>query len=1105
MATLSKEYRKLLENVVAAARIAAVAGARKALVALRVGDKDAPVEPEKRVFRNQLRAHGRQLGDRLRSDGIQEITRLEQACAYEHWHRMLFARFLAENNLLLHPEYGVAMSLAEIQEDARGKGQDWLSLASDYAQQMLIEVFRPDDPVLQVVMPPETRQELDEKLAQLPSEIFLAEDSLGWVYQFWQRDEKERVNKSEVKIGADELSPVTQLFTEDYMVLFLLHNTLGAWWTAKRRAEGRDSALPNYAWTYLRINEDGSPAAGGFPGWPRTVRELKLLDPCMGSGHFLAFALPILAYMRMEEEDLGLAEAIHVVLSQNLYGLELDPRCSQIAAFNLALTAWRLIGHYDLLPTLNLACSGLGINASENDWTTLAVGDERARHMMQKLYSLFRQAPSLGSLIDPTRFRKDLFSSDLSEVSPLLRRALASEQSSDERKELAVAAQGLLASAQILADRFTLVATNVPYLGRGRQNEELANYCEEFYSDSKADLASSFVDRAIQFCVEGGTAAIVTKQEPLFLGQFKQQRRRLLTDIQWDFVCRLGPRAFETITGERVTVALLCLTRRLPLQDHLFTGWDVTDGKTPSEKAIRLLTVGSEKSNQKEQTRNPDSRVVFGKSEETPLLRDYATALAGHLVGDSIRFERFFWEVRSVSDEWEFLQSTVDVTQPHGGKSSIILWEHERGSMFQLAQSVKHLNHVAQNWLRGKPNWGKRGVLINQMQGLSATLYLGDIYDCNCCAIIPKEPENLRAIWAYCISERFAENVRRLDQKMNVAPHTLLKVPFDISYWNSVADELFPIGLPVPTSSDVTQWLFDGNPRYSSHSLQAAVSRLVGYRWPRQTGSSFPDCPSVGKDGILLHEDSDGIVCLNSLSGEPPAADSLRMLLADVYGSEWSAAKLTELLHDRDSLELWLRDKFFGEHCDVFQSRPFVWHIWDGRKDGFHALVNYHKLAGPHGEGRRTLERLIYTSLGDWISRQRAEVTSGADGAEARLAAALHLQTELENILRGEPPYDLFVRWKPMHEQAIGWEPDLNDGVRLNMRPWLMAKPYQSTKRDASILRVTPIKLPLGKDRGKEPPRDETDFPWFADSQERTNDIHLTIAEKRKARELKKV
>jgi hypothetical protein len=260
----------------------------------------------------------------------------------------------------------------------------------------------------------------------------------------------------------------------------------------------------------------------------------------------------------------------------------------------------------------------------------------------------------------------------------------------------------------------------------------------------------------------------------------------------------------------------------------------------------------------------------------------------------------------------------------------------------------------------------------------------------------------------------------------------------------------------------------------------------------------------LASDGLEKHADADGIVCLSSISGEPPAADKLRALLTDAFGPEWSATKLTKLLGNSNSLETWLSDKFFEEHCALFDGRPFVWHIWDGRKDGFHALVNYHKLAGPNDEGRKTLEKLIYTSLGDWISRQKAEVLSGADGAESRLAAALQLQSELEKILRGDPPYDIFIRWKPIHEQAIGWEPDLNDGVRLNMRPWLMAKPYQANKKDACILRVTPIRLPLGKDRGKEPDRDKSDFPWFAETRDRNNDVHLTLDEKHKARQQKK-
>ena len=177
-----------------------------------------------------LRVHAKQLGDRL----DERPARLIQAVAYEHWHRLLFARFLIENDLLLHPEHGVALSLDEVKELALGESREWVEVAAEYAQRMLLRrVFQPEDPALRVSLPPEKRLQLEAKLNSLPREVFLADDSLGWVYQFWQRDEKERVNKSEVKIGADELAPVTQLFTEDYMVLFLLENTLGAWWAGK--------------------------------------------------------------------------------------------------------------------------------------------------------------------------------------------------------------------------------------------------------------------------------------------------------------------------------------------------------------------------------------------------------------------------------------------------------------------------------------------------------------------------------------------------------------------------------------------------------------------------------------------------------------------------------------------------------------------------------------------------------------------------------------------------------------------------------------------------------------------------------------------------------
>lgn len=1104
MATLSREQRKLLENTVVAARNAAERGAEKMLTSLGAGSRDAPdsLSPKEKALRNQLREHGRQLGDKRFPNGAQETIHLRQACAYEHWHRLLFARFLAENDLLVNPEYGVAMSLAEIQETARAQNLDWLNLASNYAQRMLLEVFQPDDPVLQVVMPPENRQELEESLAQLPTEIFKADDSLGWVYQFWQRNEKERINKSEAKIGADELASVTQLFTEDYMVLFLLHNTLGAWWTAKRRAEGQDHRLRDYEWTYLRLNEDGTPAAGTFEGWPKAARLLRVLDPCMGSGHFLTFALPVLARMRQEEEGSTIAEAIHHVLAENLFGLELDARCSQIAAFNLALTAWRMVGHPIQLPAMNLACSGLGINASKDSWVALAGDKGLARDTLSELYTTFQKAPTLGSLIDPSRVGRPLLIAKFEEVWPLLERALAAEQQNDESRELAVAAKGVLSAARILADNFTLVSTNVPYLGRGRQDDDLKEYCEEFYFDAKADLATCFVDRCLRLCAAGGSVALVTPQNWFFLTSYKKLRQRLLKWMQWDVVARLGSRAFETITGEVVNVTLVGLTQRVPAQDHAFAGWDVGGTATAKEKATRLAANPQIMNSQSLQLSNPDSRIVLGAAPSSILLSSYANSFLGLGTGDYARFGRVFWEFPYAPAGWVFQQGSVEQTTLWGGREHLLAWDDAKQRVRGMSDEEKAQIHNQDQ--SGQQAWGKRGVAVGLAHELQSTLYTGEKFDKALAVLVPAEEDFLPALWCFASSPEFNTLVRQLDQKVIAANGTLTKVPIDLSRWQAVAIEKFLAGLPRPHSTDPTQWLFAGHPAVSDSPLHVAVARLLGYQWPRQTGSGFADCPALEMDGLEEHADCDGIVCLNPLAGKEPAAKRLRALLEQAYGKQWSALKLTELLKNGSTLDEWLRDQYFEEHCALFHYRPFVWHIWDGRKDGFHALVNYHRLAAPNEEGRKTLEKIIYTSLGDWISRQRGEVVSGADGAEARLSAALHLQSELEKILHGEPPYDIFVRWKPIHKQANGWEPDLNDGIRLNMRPWLMAKPYQAIKRDTCILRVTPIKLPIGKDKGKASDCDKVAFPWFTETQDRNNDIHLTLDEKRKAREQQK-
>lgn len=1059
MKALSKTLRNQLERAVVTARDTAEAGAAAALERLAVDKPDAfnHMTPDQRGLRVKLRARGRQLGDELEKKGEQDIWHLHRECAYEYWHQMLFARFLAENHLLMHPD-GVPVTLDECEELAAEERTDGWTLAARYASRMLPQIFRPDDPLLQVVYAPEDKQAMEEILAGLPAESFTASDSLGWCYQFWQSEEKDEVNKSGNKIGADELPAVTQLFTEDYMVDFLLDNTLGAWHAGKmlaanpKLAENAESeeelrkavTLPGVEWKYLRFikGKDGkwTPAAGTFDGWPKTAKELKCLDPCMGSGHFVVAMFERLVALRMAEEKLDEAAAVAAVIRDNLFGLEIDPRCTQIGAFNLALAAWRRVGHRPL-PAMNLACSGLAPNTREADWLAMAGDNQKLQRGMERLYRLFQEAAVLGSLINPRAGKGDLLEAGFHELQPLLEKALVQETKDDTAHEMAVTARGLAKAAETLASQFTLVATNVPYLGRGKQDDILKEYCERVYPEAKPDLATSFVERCSHFCATGGSTALVTPQNWLFLATYQSLRKKFLGDIELRIVAELGAGAFQTPLYD-FSFALFLATRAVPSANYYYATLVASHSREIEDKVEALSQSACFRVTMKSVQAQNDCRIVTQPSEsDAKQLSVYALPNTGLQTGDNDHYSFLFWELPCLLPGWEFFHRTSQDTRHFGGRLRILFWEDGSGSL------------VAEDGcaIRGLNCQGNRGVLVHRMGELPVTLFSGEMFDQNGAAIIPIEEKNLDALWCFLASDSYRAEVRKLDNKVGVTPATLAKVPFDLTHWQKVAAEEYPHGLPKPFSSDPTQWLFNGHPKDSDQPLHVAVARLLGYRWPRQTGSSFPDCPALGPDGLEKLADVDGIVCIPAVSGEEPAADRLLALL--------SACGIKS---DRN-LDDWLRDGFFDEHCKLFHQRPFIWHIWDGRKkDGFHALVNYHKL------DRKGLEKLIFTYLGDWIARQKAAEQRGEGGAEARLLAAEDLQKRLKLILEGEPPYDIFVRWKPLEEQPIGWEPDLNDGVRMNIRPFV----------EAGVLRKNP-NIKWTKDRGKEPDRDKKQFPWF--------------------------
>lgn len=1122
MKPLSKELRNKFERTIENAREIAEEAARIALEQLGVGEASpySYLSEDERALRRRLRAHGRNLGDvRDPKTETQEIDRLVEEIAYEHWHRMLFARFLAENDLLMYfedddIENAVPVTLSECDELAQelGMKNGW-EVAAKFATKMLPQVFRADSPVFEVELPPEKQRQLENIVSNIEGDVFKASDSLGWAYQFWQNKRKASINESGVKIGEDELPAVTQLFTEDYMVDFLIDNSLGAWWANKKLDDNilkktkTESELKNYIrlenqeFSFLRFIKDD------LGKWKTLndeaflsiskISEIKLLDPCCGSGHILVSAFQRLVPIRISIEELSAAEACELVIKENIYGLEIDKRCVEIAVFALALAAWTFPGSggFRELPTFNIAWCGQSINMKKKDWLAFSGNNNDLKPYLETLYSLFENASTLGTLIDPmnTFTENSLFVKDLENALKLICEKV---NKLNQEQSIEVMANGIEKAFNLLIDKYNLIITNFPYLGRGKQNHILMNFLENNFPHSKNDLATAFLERSMKLCSKNGTINVVMPQNWLFLSSYSKLRKKLLEDINWNYVVWIGEGGFDSSSAAGAFTALVSLTNRSKGHDDFYT-LDISEDKSYDLKSINLLKNNFKRLSQDKQLSNPLCRIINDNEyDSTELLGCYCDSYQGLVTGDLNRFVIKFWERLTIDEDWVKIRGSVDSGEEFGGMQEILLWENGIGSLHNHARINRAQLHDMHE--SGNLAWNNYGVSINRMRNLRSSQYFGEHFHNNLAVLIPHKPEYNDALFVFCKSGELEREVRKIDRKVSLTNKTLLQIPFSLDKWIEVAQKEYPEGLPRAYSDDPTQWIFHGHPRKSVGPLQVAVARLLGYRWPAELDDEMELSDEAREliaqsQSLLPYADKNGIVCIPSVRGEAPASERLLNLLAAAYKGEDINMILPELLSNADhagkSLESWLRDKFFTQHNKLFGHRPFIWQIWDGLKDGFSVLVNYHKL------DRKNLETLIYTYLGDWISKQKSAMMDGIEGAEEKLNAAISLKKKLELILEGEAPYDIFVRWKPLNKQPLGWEPDLNDGVRVNIRPFMLVGDVG--KKGAGVLRDKP-NIKWNKDRGK----DTENSPWYhLFGGDRINDHHLTLEEKKKARE----
>ncbi|MEQ1719326.1 MAG: N-6 DNA methylase [Hyphomicrobium sp.] len=654
-------------------------------------------------------------------------------------------------------------------------------------------------------------------------------------------------------------------------------------------------------------------------------------------------------------------------------------------------------------------------------------------------------------------------------------------------------------AALLLQKRYTLQATNVPFLGRSKQSAPLVEHLSTNYYPARHDLAIAMLSRMLKMATPAGAIAAVTPQNWLFLGGYKEFRRSLVTSSSLRAICLLGEGGFMSSAAAGAFTALAILAEDRPIENGVFACIDADSSSTPEDKRKALTAEKPAILMQKAQLSNPDTRIGLSSgSAGGPTLQLAADSYQGVVTGDLERFVRCFWEVRA-DPKWRAFRTAIEQPLRYGGVKHVILWEGGTGRLHEYAAATRDKLHDMHE--SGNKAWSKSGIAINRMRDMTATFYYGEIFDNNVAVIIPRPKGCIEEIAAFCLDARFPSLVRALDRTLKVTNATILKAPFDRSQWARIGAETFPLGVPHPYTKDPTERCFHGHPldALPGLTLHIALARLCGFRWSPELDPNEP-LSAEARDWLrrtreFALDTPDCLYPLPAIGGQSKLADQLRNLLRNVYGHQLvdgaERALVTEsdrALDNRESrdasLDAWISERAFRQHCVLYHQRPFLWHIWDGLKDGFSVFVDYHRF------DQAALRKLTYTVLGDWLARAKAEKN------DLRYDKGRELQQKLEKILEGESPYDIFVRWKPLAEQPLGWDPDLDDGVRLNIRPFV----------EAGVLRDTP-KIKWTKDRGSDVPS----APWYdlgpkygGKPGDRVNDHHTTLAEKRAAREAAK-
>lgn len=472
---------------------------------------------------------------------------------------------------------------------------------------------------------------------------------VGWLYQYYNTEPKEQVFanlKKNIKISAENIPAATQLFTPDWIVRYMVENSLGRLWS-----EGHPD-FDKSEWKYYLNEAPQEPQVAqqlaelrkGYAAL--TPEDIKCIDPCMGSGHILAYLFDVLMqiYRSAGYTDRDAAASI---VEHNLYGLDIDDRAAQMAYFVVMMKGC----HYDsrfLRRHLNPHVYAI---QESGELTADALGRlGKQESTARALLDGFKNAKEYGSILQPkvTLAELDALQEQLREVDG------ASDMGSFTDQfvagQLLRVLCPLVEQARMLVQKYDVVVTNPPYMGGSGMNARLSDYVKKYYPDSKSDLFAVFIERCAQMDKRGGYQAMITQHAWMFLSSFEKLRAKLQM-IDTVNMAHLGARGFDEIGGEVVQTTSFVM-RSSHTKGYKGTYCRLIDGD--SEKAKAEMFVSGENRYVAEQenfSKIPGSPVAYWASKNfidafasAATIGEKAVARSGLSTGDNERFMRLWYE-----------------------------------------------------------------------------------------------------------------------------------------------------------------------------------------------------------------------------------------------------------------------------------------------------------------------------------------------------------------------------------------------------------------------------------------------------------------------------